>query len=746
MNFMKQSKAINSLRRLWQRPLMTATTYYFLSWQALIVSTLLMTAVSHAVTNTALILSIATCFATLLIYRRLSIRTVAQARLAGYIVSGLIVVWAFTGERENKDIASVAMEVLLAALPALLQDMSKEKRIFGAITVANVIAIGSIMLSDNLNSYVTFLLFILAMTTTLNATRMYFLSRNAADASEQLPVNFFYQLLRVIPLGIIFGSTIFYWFPRMNDMALDIDVAGFKNRTGYNSEVNLGTKGAIEASNRINLWISSRTPDWLERNANSIYIRGTSLDRFDGISWKNTGSPQNLASVARDLRISKAHSRGMIDLTVFREPGPSKDIFYPHGLWQLDVPNRLIQEVFVDEFGNIARTQEGSFRFQYDLKVSQLIPNTSDGISQSVSDYRRTIAGLPATVDFYYQLSARQAQTLLEVPSNISTSTWFNEFVSEIDSSLGGNRSATTVGQLLRHIQRFFRQNYKASLKVEFTGQDNLKDFLSGGKEGHCELFATATALYLRNAGIPVRLVAGYMGGHFNLMSQMLEVPEKNAHVWLEIFHPQYGWVNYDPTPIILANQSSQLADNMTMIRNAFKFWFTRYVIDYDARAQKELVVTVSRIDMSKLMEFDKVSLDRDTGELVALAVLLLIALWLLFRVVTRDDNLPDAPGYYRALSKRLLRLGYSRKAGESYLEYHKRLWDEGLNSELLLAAHNALERDLYGRQKLSRTEQNALKKALKRLPVRPKNKPGKNTQPTAQDPQSDPSQQQAHG
>ena len=217
----------------------------------------------------------------------------------------------------------------------------------------------------------------------------------------------------------------------------------------------------------------------------------------------------------------------------------------------------------------------------------------------------------------------------------------------------------------------------------------------------------------------------------------MLEVPERNAHVWLEIFQPGSGWLPFDPTPMILKTGSnSVLQDGAMVVFNALRFWFTRYVIDYDAKAQKELVVALNRVDMSKLLDFKQVSFDRDTGELGVLAVMLAITAWLLFRVVTRDDRLPDAPAYYRSMAARLMAAGLEKKKNESYLDFHKRMIDEGINPELIYNAHFALERDLYAPESLSKAEQRSLRKKLRKMPIWAKIKP---------DPQTGPSQLKAH-
>ena len=47
----------------------------------------------------------------------------------------------------------------------------------------------------------------------------------------------------------------------------------------------------------------------------------------------------------------------------------------------------------------------------------------------------------------------------------------------------------------------------------------------------------------LRVAGIPSRMVGGYRGGYYNEVGKYYLVPQKNAHVWVEAFVPQRGWI-----------------------------------------------------------------------------------------------------------------------------------------------------------------------------------------------------------
>lgn len=723
---------------IWRYAIISAPSYYFLSWQLMLIATFTMVAMSHAATIPPLVVSCILCMASAFFYRYLNSKLLGRLRIAGYVLSGAIALWAIYGDRQNKDIASVAMELLLAMLPALLQNMVNQRRIFAALAVTNLLAIAGILLADNLSAYGTFLAFIVTIAMTLNATRMYFLSTKADDAGERLTVTFFYQLLRTVPLGLVFGSLIFYWFPRMSDLAIDLNLSGIKSRTGFNNEVSLAGKGSIEESNRINLWVYSKNVDWLAGQADLIYLRGTSLSSFDGTTWRNSGTLNQLASQTPDFRVNKAQKRGQMDLTFFREPSSVREVFHPYGLWNLDVPARLAQEVFVDNFGNIVFVRDDASRYQYDVRFGPMNPSAFDGMSAPLEKYLAMIAQLPKETRRFYELSDTDAALLRRVPESISSQPWFNEFRAQVSNMMSAPIESVPVATILHTTQKYFRQQYKASLRVEFKGDSNLKDFMGAKKEGHCELFATAAALYLRKLGIPVRLVSGYMGGQFNFVSHMLEVPERNAHVWLEIFQPGSGWLPFDPTPMILKTASnSVLQDGAMIVFNALRFWFTRYVIDYDAKAQKELVVALNRVDMSKLLDLKRVSFDRDTGELGVLAVMLAIAAWLLFRIVTRDDRLPDAPAYYRSVAARLMAAGLEKKKNESYLDFHKRLLDEGINPELIYNAHFALERDLYAPESLSKAEQRTLRKKLRKMPIWTKIKP---------DQQTGPSQLKAHG
>src|SRR5206468_4862994 len=61
--------------------------------------------------------------------------------------------------------------------------------------------------------------------------------------------------------------------------------------------------------------------------------------------------------------------------------------------------------------------------------------------------------------------------------------------------------------------------------------------------------FASAMVVMLREAGVPARLVEGFKAGTYNSASNAYVVKEQDAHAWVEVYFPQYGWIEFEPTP-----------------------------------------------------------------------------------------------------------------------------------------------------------------------------------------------------
>ena len=79
--------------------------------------------------------------------------------------------------------------------------------------------------------------------------------------------------------------------------------------------------------------------------------------------------------------------------------------------------------------------------------------------------------------------------------------------------------------------------------------------FLFGSRRGFCEQISTATVVMLRSLGIPARETVGYVPGSYDPITDLYDVQAKDAHAWVQVWFPGYGWQNFDPTADVpLAN------------------------------------------------------------------------------------------------------------------------------------------------------------------------------------------------
>ena len=79
------------------------------------------------------------------------------------------------------------------------------------------------------------------------------------------------------------------------------------------------------------------------------------------------------------------------------------------------------------------------------------------------------------------------------------------------------------------------------------AGEDFVEFFLLESRQGYCVHFATATTALLRAMGIPARYAEGYAvpAGE----EGWVDVPDYNAHAWVEVYFGGAGWIPFEVTP-----------------------------------------------------------------------------------------------------------------------------------------------------------------------------------------------------
>ena len=95
---------------------------------------------------------------------------------------------------------------------------------------------------------------------------------------------------------------------------------------------------------------------------------------------------------------------------------------------------------------------------------------------------------------------------------------------------------------------------FRYSLRPGIAPDGNqLNHFLFTSKRGYCTYFAFAFCLMLRSLGIPSRIAVGFFVDPQTEVFNYFPVRADMAHAWVEVWFPNYGWIEYDPTTQILA-------------------------------------------------------------------------------------------------------------------------------------------------------------------------------------------------
>jgi len=98
-------------------------------------------------------------------------------------------------------------------------------------------------------------------------------------------------------------------------------------------------------------------------------------------------------------------------------------------------------------------------------------------------------------------------------------------------------------------IETFLRRfPYTLDLPQPPYDRDITDYFLFSAQRGYCDYYATAMVVLSRAAGLPARLVTGYIGGYYDPNLDAYLVTADLAHAWPEIYFPGYGWIIFEPT------------------------------------------------------------------------------------------------------------------------------------------------------------------------------------------------------
>ncbi|MGB3292118.1 MAG: transglutaminase-like domain-containing protein [Phormidesmis sp.] len=134
--------------------------------------------------------------------------------------------------------------------------------------------------------------------------------------------------------------------------------------------------------------------------------------------------------------------------------------------------------------------------------------------------------------------------------------------------STQGRSDRETVSQIAAYFQDF---QYSLDLLRPVTGTTAVSDFLLNTQAGHCEYFASATALLLRGAGIPARYAVGYSAHEFSPLEGQYIVRSRDAHAWTLVYLDD-RWQIVDTTPSVWIAQEKAMSSPFQVVPDFFAF------------------------------------------------------------------------------------------------------------------------------------------------------------------------------
>lgn len=370
---------------------------------------------------------------------------------------------------------------------------------------------------------------------------------------------------QALPIMVV----LFVLFPRISGPLWGLPQNIGKPKTGLSEEMSPGSISELSLSPELafRAEFKHQTPA-----RELLYWRGPVLSDFDGRTWKIARSGVGLAPRIYATHEQATHS-ALTEYAITLEPHQQR------WLLALDVPVKYPSDsLLTSSLSVISRTP---VRDRKRLEFTSLTSYRA-GLEESPENLNRYLALPRDSNPLSRQLAAKwRAQS---------------------------DNPGTIAKSALHH---FRDEDFVYTLNPPRLGQDSVDEFLFSTKRGFCEHYASAFVFLMRSAGIPSRVVTGYLGGETNPIDGHLAIRQADAHAWAEIWTPADGWKRVDPTATIAPNrvvqglQASLPADEtlpatlqpqldwLRALRyrwDAIDYAWSRWMLGYDAERQRQLL------------------------------------------------------------------------------------------------------------------------------------------------------------
>jgi len=366
---------------------------------------------------------------------------------------------------------------------------------------------------------------------------------------------------------IVLSLSVFLLMPRFKGNFLSSSLLNKqKLSTGFNDEIELGQVGEIkkDSSPVMRVKFLNKTKSELPE---TIYWRGVALDYFDGKFWTQRNKNQK-TRVSKNYDglfvLGKNNKNNLAIQEVVAQPLDTDVIFSANMPFAFaDLPFRNLFTVNNSYYHSGYFTNNIKYLAYSDLSV----PDEEKLIRDNHIN--------PKKIRFEFTESFNVSPDIEDLTEEL-----YNENSSRYEN--------------VKNVEQYLKNNLSYTRVLDNIGESPpLDQFLFEDKEGHCEYFATAMVVILREMGIPSRLVTGFVGGEYNSIGEYYLIRESDAHAWVEVLFPGSGWVTFDPTP----GNDTDLYTGFNIITGSLeylKYRWNRYVVDYSVKDQQRILKNIS--------------------------------------------------------------------------------------------------------------------------------------------------------
>lgn len=558
------------------------------------------------------------------------------------------------------DIITPALESLIVLLSIKFLEEKEKRDYLQIFLIAILIFTGATIFSFEISFLFFFLIFIFLLNFSIIFLTFYSEDKKLTfRLSEFLKISKRVVLIPIIALP--FSVILFFGLPRTPNPIFSFFGSTLTARTGFSETVKLGNVSEIQEDESVIFRVSTE-----KLNDDELYFRGITLNYYDNNEWVYVKGLDD----SRNIEI-----RGkLVEQTIYLEP------YGGNYLFGLDKPIAIYSFLRYEREGLNFKTRDIiSNRIRYDLKsvVSNVI-------------YEKNI----------------DRKIYLQLPKNLSDK--FFEFVRKFD---GEDKL-----EVIEKVQNYFLSGeFKYNLKNLPVSENPLEDFLFKTKEGNCEYFATSMALILRALQIPSRVVAGYKGGIYNEIGKYYIVKQSDAHLWVEAYIDDIGWIRFDPTPSSereAALLPSRKISKFRIFLDTINYYYNTFVINYDLEKQIALLNKIRdiRVDLKLKVSFGNIFKNLN----YVLLIFLILFIIILIRILKfKKDGLEEK--LIRVFYKKLRKIGVKKEKFEGLEELVEKIQDEKIKLKLKNFITN-FEEIYYKDKKLDKLTYSCLKEILNEI------------------------------